>query len=151
MSQLLATFGEDRIQRGGDTLSGLARSLSIVHPSIVEGINRARRRLGLPLIDTAGDPRARLVPTANGFRSVPSQETELRWAAERAALDERNKLDTKNRQTVPKPPPARLGSVRRQGERLRLLQAKAGRKVSSLQTLLKATRRADRQRRGISW
>jgi hypothetical protein len=55
--------------------SWLARSLSVQHPSIVANVNKRRRRMGLPLIQTSGDPNAKLIRTAGGgYRSVPASE-----------------------------------------------------------------------------
>ena len=61
----------------------LESSLSRVHPKIVRAVNAARRKRGLPLAQTAGDPAATLVRHGNGYRSVPASQTSSTTRASR--------------------------------------------------------------------
>lgn len=55
------------------SLAALTHSLSQAHPSIVRGVNAARRKLGLPEVAVRGNPLARpprIVPTTTGVATT---------------------------------------------------------------------------------
>jgi len=131
----------------------LERVMAVQHPTIVEGLNEARRIRGLPPVKTKGDPEARLVPSARGWRSEPSAATLAKWAAadrdQRRVREIDRKLAERAAKRRPRPVARPVAAVT--GDALRRKQREAGQLLERLRAKLKASRAVARRARGTGW